>query len=71
MLSGLTLGFMSMDVLELEVLRRSGSEVERRQADAVIPLVKEAHFLLVQLLWFKWADSISRCHFVQRALTCL
>ena len=51
MLSGLTLGFMSMDVLELEVLRRSGSEQEARQAAAVIPLVKDAHFLLVRTLY--------------------
>ncbi len=45
-MSGLTLGLMSMDIVELEVLRRSGSDVEARQAANIIPVVKDAHFLL-------------------------
>ncbi len=49
-MSGLTLGLMSMDIVELEVLRRSGSELEARQAGNIIPVVKDAHFLLVRAL---------------------
>lgn len=46
-MSGLTLGLMSMDIVELEVLRRSGSELEAKQAARIIPVVTDAHFLLV------------------------
>ncbi len=47
-MSGLTLGLMGLDLLDLEVLRRSGSEKEARQASRIIPLIKNAHFLLVR-----------------------
>lgn len=50
LVSGLTLALMSMDAVELEVLRRSGSPRQRRAADKVAPVVADEHWLLVTLL---------------------
>ena len=50
LMSGLTLGLMSMDLVELEVLVRSGEPRERRHAGGILPLVRRQHFLLVTLL---------------------
>jgi len=50
LVSGLTLALMSMDAVELEVLRRSGSPRQRRAAAAVAPVVADEHWLLVTLL---------------------
>jgi hypothetical protein len=50
LMSGLTLGLMSMDMVDLEVLRRSGTPSEQRHAAGIIPLVRRQHFLLVTLL---------------------
>jgi len=49
-MSGLTLGLLSMDIVDLEVLKRSGRERERKYADNILPIVKNAHYLLVTLL---------------------
>ena len=49
-MSGLTLGLLSLDIVELEVLKRSGSDQEKRCAQKIIPIVKNAHYLLVTLL---------------------
>ena len=49
-MSGLTLGLLSLDIVELEVLKRSGSDQEKRCAQQIIPIVKNAHYLLVTLL---------------------
>ncbi|KAI8473576.1 MAG: hypothetical protein J3K34DRAFT_518869 [Monoraphidium minutum] len=50
LMSGLTLGLMSMDAVDLEVLRRSGTPREQRYAAGILPLVSHQHFLLVTLL---------------------
>ncbi|MEW5311154.1 MAG: hypothetical protein WDW38_002892 [Sanguina aurantia] len=50
LMSGLTLGLMSLDMVELEVLKRSGSPDERIWADRIMPVVKHHHLLLVTLL---------------------
>ncbi|KAK9866389.1 hypothetical protein WJX84_002330 [Apatococcus fuscideae] len=49
-MSGLTLGLMSMDTVELEVLRRSGTARERRYAARIQPVVQRPHWTLVTLL---------------------
>ncbi|GAX72913.1 hypothetical protein CEUSTIGMA_g368.t1 [Chlamydomonas eustigma] len=49
-MSGLTLGLLSLDAVELEVLRRSGTDIEKRSAEKIIPIIKNAHYLLVTLL---------------------
>jgi hypothetical protein len=50
LMSGLTLGLMSMDVVELEVLKRSGTPREQTYAATITPILANQHFLLVTLL---------------------
>ncbi|KAI3749354.1 hypothetical protein L2E82_19963 [Cichorium intybus] len=49
-MSGLTLGLMSLGVVELEILHRSGTNQEKKQAAAILPVVQKQHQLLVTLL---------------------
>ncbi|XP_052881980.1 DUF21 domain-containing protein At4g14240-like isoform X1 [Gossypium arboreum] len=50
MMSGLTLGLMSLGLVELEILQRSGTPTEKKQAAAILPVVQKQHQLLVTLL---------------------
>lgn len=50
LMSGLTLGLMSLDTVELEVLKRTGKPDERRYASIIMPVVSNQHLLLVTLL---------------------
>uniref|UniRef100_A0A1J3FNW3 DUF21 domain-containing protein n=1 Tax=Noccaea caerulescens TaxID=107243 RepID=A0A1J3FNW3_NOCCA len=50
LMSGLTLGLMSLSVFELEVIIRSGEPNERKNAGKILPLVKNQHLLLCTLL---------------------
>ncbi|KAL3696775.1 hypothetical protein R1sor_010851 [Riccia sorocarpa] len=50
LMSGLTLGLMSLDVVDLEVLERSGTQLEQRRAAAIKPVLQKQHQLLVTLL---------------------
>ncbi|CAN6481957.1 unnamed protein product [Victoria cruziana] len=49
-MSGLTLGLMSLGLVDLEILERSGTPVEKKQAAAILPVVQKQHQLLVTLL---------------------
>ncbi|KAG0612886.1 hypothetical protein M758_6G059900 [Ceratodon purpureus] len=49
-MSGLTLGLMSLGLVDLEVLQQSGSDEEKRQATRIMPVVQKQHELLVTLL---------------------
>uniref|UniRef100_A0A9I9DP85 CNNM transmembrane domain-containing protein n=1 Tax=Cucumis melo TaxID=3656 RepID=A0A9I9DP85_CUCME len=49
-MSGLTLGLMSLGLVDLEILQRSGTAVEKKQAAAILPVVQKQHQLLVTLL---------------------
>ncbi|KFK42688.1 hypothetical protein AALP_AA1G026800 [Arabis alpina] len=49
-MSGLTLGLMSLGLVELEILQQSGSSSEKKQSAAILPVVKKQHQLLVTLL---------------------
>ncbi|XP_075085615.1 DUF21 domain-containing protein At4g14240 [Nicotiana tabacum] len=49
-MSGLTLGLMSLGLVELEILQRSGTQVEKKQAATIFPVVQKQHQLLVTLL---------------------
>ncbi|PIN25864.1 putative membrane protein [Handroanthus impetiginosus] len=49
-MSGLTLGLMSLGVVELEILQRSGTSTEKKQAAIIFPVVQKQHQLLVTLL---------------------
>lgn len=49
-MSGLTLGLMSLGLVELEILQRSGTPTEKKQAAVILPVVQKQHQLLVTLL---------------------
>lgn len=50
--SGLTQGLLSLDHLELEILKRSGTDVQKQQAAVLLPIIEHHHWLLVTLmLW--------------------
>ncbi|KAK9163594.1 hypothetical protein Syun_004496 [Stephania yunnanensis] len=50
MMSGLTLGLMSMSLVDLEVLAKSGTPKDRKHAEKILPVVKKQHLLLCTLL---------------------
>lgn len=50
MMSGLTLGLMSMSLVDLEVLAKSGTPNDRKHATKILPVVKRQHLLLCTLL---------------------
>jgi hypothetical protein len=50
LMSGLTMGLMSLDILNLEVLLKSGTKTQRKYAERIMPLVKRHHLLLVTLV---------------------
>ncbi|XP_059438133.1 DUF21 domain-containing protein At2g14520-like isoform X2 [Corylus avellana] len=50
MMSGLTLGLMSMSLVELEVLIKSGTPSDRKHAAKILPVVRRQHLLLCTLL---------------------
>ncbi|GAV77199.1 DUF21 domain-containing protein [Cephalotus follicularis] len=49
-MSGLTLGLMSLSLVDLEILQRSGTSTEKKQAAVILPVVQKQHQLLVTLL---------------------
>ncbi|KAL1536261.1 DUF21 domain-containing protein [Salvia divinorum] len=49
-MSGLTLGLMSLGLVELEILQRSGTPTEKKQSATIFPVVQKQHQLLVTLL---------------------
>lgn len=50
LMSGLTLGLLSLDSNQLEVLQVAGREKDKKYAKRIVPLVKRHHLLLVTLL---------------------
>lgn len=50
MMSGLTLGLMSLSLVDLEVLAKSGTPQDRKHAEKILPVVKNQHLLLCTLL---------------------
>lgn len=50
--AGLTMGLLSLDVTKLEIKAMTGSVVDRADAEAILPIVKRHHLLLVTLLLF-------------------
>ncbi|KAL0749952.1 hypothetical protein Bca101_031955 [Brassica carinata] len=50
LMSGLTLGLMSLSLVELEVIAKAGEPNDRRNAEKILPLVKNQHLLLCTLL---------------------
>jgi len=50
LMSGLTLGLLSLDGNQLKVLQAAGKEKEKKYARRIVPLIKRHHLLLVTLL---------------------
>ncbi|PIA44269.1 hypothetical protein AQUCO_01700102v1 [Aquilegia coerulea] len=50
LMSGLTLGLMSMSLVDLEVLAKSGTPKDRKHAAKILPVVQKQHLLLCTLL---------------------
>lgn len=48
--SGLVIGLLSLDVTELEILKKCGTEKERRYAATIIPMRKMSNLLLCSLV---------------------
>ncbi len=49
-MSGLTVGYLSIDCLVLELKSQTGTEAEQEQASKVLPILGNRHWLLVTLL---------------------
>ncbi|CAI9092303.1 OLC1v1027502C1 [Oldenlandia corymbosa var. corymbosa] len=50
LMSGLTLGLMSLELVDLEVLIKAGQPEDSKNAAKILPLVKKQHLLLCTLL---------------------
>ncbi|CAG9462024.1 unnamed protein product [Pedinophyceae sp. YPF-701] len=50
LMSGLTLGLLSLDRMDLELIMRSGNERDARHAAAILPMIEKPHQLLVTLV---------------------
>ncbi|XP_071135170.1 uncharacterized protein [Mytilus edulis] len=50
LMSGLTMGLLSLDLMTLKIMRDGGSPKEKKQAQKILPLVERHHLLLVTLL---------------------
>jgi metal transporter CNNM len=49
-MSGLTVGYLSIDDLVMELKMSTGTKEEKMQADVVLPILAKRHWLLVTLL---------------------
>lgn len=50
-MSGLTVGLLSIDQLELEIKAKVGNEDQKRKVATVLPVLQHHHWLLVTLLF--------------------
>jgi metal transporter CNNM len=50
LMSGLTLGLMSLSLVDLEVLQKSGTPADQKHAAKILPVVRKQHLLLCTLL---------------------
>ncbi|XP_039024456.1 DUF21 domain-containing protein At5g52790-like isoform X1 [Hibiscus syriacus] len=50
LMSGLTLGLMSLSLVDLEVVIKAGQPEDRKNAEKILPIVKNQHLLLCTLL---------------------
>ena len=48
--AGLTLGYMSLDETQLQVLMTTGDEIQKARASKIMPIRKDGHLLLTTLL---------------------
>ena len=50
MMSGLTVGYLSIDDLVMELKEKTGTDEEKYHASKVLPVLAKRHWLLVTLL---------------------
>ena len=50
LMSGLTVGMLSIDTLALELKMRNGTDYERKAAAKLLPVISNHHLLMVSLL---------------------
>ncbi|XP_052811743.1 uncharacterized protein LOC128239234 [Mya arenaria] len=50
LMSGLTMGLLSLDMMTLKVLKDGGTPAEKNHARKILPIIKRHHLLLVTLL---------------------
>jgi metal transporter CNNM len=50
--AGLTIGLISIDRNELRLMSINGTEIQKKQAAKILPLIKDHHWLLVTLFLF-------------------
>lgn len=50
LMSGLTMGLMSLDMTNLKIIAKSGDPTQQKHAERIIPIVEKHHLLLVTLL---------------------
>jgi CBS domain containing-hemolysin-like protein len=55
--AGLTQGLLSLNGLEMEIKKRTGTKEEKAQAGSVLPLINNHHLLLATLLLFNSSAS--------------
>ncbi|KDO32087.1 hypothetical protein SPRG_03307 [Saprolegnia parasitica CBS 223.65] len=66
MMAGLTMGLLSLDKLNLQILELQGSEVEKQRAAKLLPIIQRHHLLLVTLLLFNAAANEALPIFLNR-----
>jgi metal transporter CNNM len=67
-MSGLTIGLLSLDPVNLKILKKSGDETAKKYAKGISPLVKRHHLLLSTLLMANAAAMESLPIFLDRLL---
>ncbi|KAL4232780.1 hypothetical protein ACF0H5_007467 [Mactra antiquata] len=50
LMSGLTMGLLSLDMMTLKVMKDGGTPTEKKHASKILPIIKRHHLLLVTLL---------------------
>ncbi|PRP89386.1 hypothetical protein PROFUN_01249 [Planoprotostelium fungivorum] len=50
LMSGLTIGLMSLDEMQLRIMKGSGTDTEKSRASRILPILKHHHWVLVSLL---------------------
>jgi metal transporter CNNM len=50
LMSGLTLGLLSLDQVSIKILKKTGTDAEKKYARRLLPILKHYHWLLVTLL---------------------
>lgn len=68
-LSGLSLGLLSLDKLSLEILRNSGDTKRRAQAERIMKLTQDQHRLLISLLLWDMTVDMTLAVFLDRLLS--